>query len=230
MAYMKNAVNCHADLKKLISTRNYPCVAAIQASHKEEIWGDVYEDFGSGRAAPALLRDLLQFKKMQQENNIAYLTYVAYYPQDIAESEEDFERGLWAELSALWNDPEVAGGWDPQFSDDPEDRSFCFSLGGSAFFVVGLHARSSRLSRRLPYNALAFNLYGQFRSLMEKGSYDDMVKINRGRDLKYQGDVNPMASAYQDSWEAIQFSGRKNSDSWQCPFTKGLQGLLVWPN
>jgi hypothetical protein len=57
---------------------------------------------------------------------------------------------------------------------------------------------------------------------MEKGIYESMVATNRLRDLKYQGSNNPMVLQYNEVWEAIQFSGNVNDDSWECPFKKGL--------
>ena len=44
-------------------------------------------------------------------------------------------------------DPEGAR-WADGVSPDPDDAHFSFSVGGRAFFVVGLHPLSSRLARR----------------------------------------------------------------------------------
>lgn len=211
-----------SDIHGLIGKKNYPCVAAIQALHRKELLFDTYENFGTGQSAMKLAERLIAFKKEQLTKDIPYLTYMAIFPQDSSLDEAEFEKNLWNELSAMWEFPDLVGGWDPKFSDNPEDKNFCFSLDGSAFFVVGLHPNSSRLSRRLPYNALVFNLYSQFSALMEKGTYEPMVQMNRQRDLKFQGSVNPMAEMYNEDWEAIQYSGRENSAEWRCPFSKGL--------
>ena len=40
--------------------------------------------------------------------------------------------------------------WDPRVSDDPANPHFAFSVGGTAFFVVGLHPQASRIARRTP--------------------------------------------------------------------------------
>ncbi|ASD63499.1 guanitoxin biosynthesis heme-dependent pre-guanitoxin N-hydroxylase GntA [Bdellovibrio bacteriovorus] len=214
-----------ADLKSLINQRHYPCVAAIQALHHRDYTFDVYEDFGTGDSRHRLALNLIRFKHEQRQSQVPYLSYFAIYPNDRANTEEEFERKMWRELSALWEDETIAGSWDPQFSDNPEEQNFCFSLDGSAYFVVGLHPAASRISRRLPYNVLVFNLYSQFTELMKKGTYDAMVKVNRDRDRRFQGSVNPMAETYNESWESIQFSGRNNPPDWKCPFTKGL-GIL----
>ncbi|KYG62845.1 hypothetical protein AZI87_16375 [Bdellovibrio bacteriovorus] len=214
-----------SDIHNLISQKNYPCIAAVQALFKKELIFDTYSSFGSGESARTLAANLIAFKEKQRSQKIQNLTYFAIFPQDSVNSEEEFEMKLWNELSAMWNHPNIAGNWDPTFSDNPEDKNFCFSLDGSAYFVVGLHPLSSRLSRRLPYPALVFNLYSQFHELQEQGLYQPMIKLNRQRDERFQGSVNPMAELHNDVWEAIQFSGRANSSDWKCPFTKGLVGL-----
>lgn len=215
-----------SDIKKLLGQKSYPCIAAVQAMYRNELIFDTYEGFGTGLHSRRLAENLIQFKKTQASKQIPYLTYMALFPNDTSKCEQTFEENMWKELSAMWDHPSVAGSWDPNFSESPEDQNFCFSLDGSAFFVVGLHSQSSRLSRRLPFNALIFNLYSQFTALMEKGTYEEMVRINRQRDEKFQGSVNPMAEKYNDIWEAIQFSGKENGPQWRCPFTKGLGSSL----
>lgn len=217
-----------SDISELISQKHYPCIAAVQALHRDELMFDVYEDFGSGKSSRSLAQKLIAFKNEQIAKQVPYLTYMAIFPKSISANEDEFEQDLWRELSAMWAHPDIAGSWDPQFSDDPSEKNFCFSLDGTAFFVVGLHPESSRLSRRLPYNALIFNLYSQFTALMEKGTYASMVQLNRQRDLRFQGSVNPMAEAHNEDWEAIQFSGKANSNEWRCPFTKGLMKGVAW--
>lgn len=221
-----NLMHIQEHLQRLISTKNYPCIAAIQALHKNEIITNAYDNFGSGLSAPLLLQNLKAFKQRQQAGEESYLTYFAVFPNDTCTDEDDFEKRLWAELSAVCNEPN-AGPWDPEFSDNPTDKNFCFSIDGSAFFVVGMHPQSSRTSRQFPYPALAFNLYSQFTDLMQKNTYHPMVALNRQRDLKFQGSINPMAEQYNEEWEAIQFSGKKNPPSWQCPFFREMKNLVT---
>lgn len=222
----KNRFDHKALLTEFISQKNYPCVAAVQALHRDEIMFDAYTGFGSGSSSEALLKNLLKFKSRQTQGSEDFLTYVAIFEDEGFLNEEQFENKLWRELSALWDYSHLAGLWDEKFSDDPMDTSFCFSLDGAAFFVVGMHPRSSRHSRRYPCIAVAFNLYSQFESLMARGKYDGMVKLNRQRDIKFQGSINPMVEKYHDIYEPIQFSGRHNDENWKCPFTRGLkQGL-----
>ena len=83
---------------------------------------------------------------------------------------------------------------------------------------MGLHPRSSRLSRRFPYPAVVFNLYEQFEAL--GAAYEPMVELIRRRDRRFQGSVNPTVERWADKWESIQFSGRENPPDWKCPFRR----------
>lgn len=218
-----NRTQIEYDIQQLVSQKNYPCVAAVQALYRKEYMYDVYADFGSGESGLKLTENLIRFKHRQQSGNLPFLTYFALFPQDQSKTESQFEERLWRELSAAATLDSNTG--DPLFSENPEDKNFCFSLDGSAFFVVGMNPVSSRKSRRFPYDALVFNLYSQFHDLMKEGVYDKMVKMNRERDMKFEGSVNPMVEKYNEQWEAIQFSGKQNGPEWKCPFQKGLSFL-----
>jgi FPC/CPF motif-containing protein YcgG len=134
-------------------------------------------------------------------------------------TEEEFESVMWKELSHLSASPAEASRWDPRFSSDPADKNFCFSFGGDAFFLVGMHPRSSRLARRFPFPTVVFNLFDQFEAL--GSAYEPMVKLNRRRDRLFQGSVNPTVERWADKWESIQYSGRDNPPDWECPFRRG---------
>lgn len=210
-------------LKDLISKKNYPCIAAIQSLIQHEYQIGVYEQFGLGVSAAALGLDLDAFKRQQKATDSLYLSFFAVFMDPAFESEKAFEDALWRELSHLSAKDAPGTPWDSHFSDDPKEKNFCFSFGGDAFFIVGLHPKSSRLARQFPYPTLVFNLYEQFEELHRRGQYYPMIKTNRQRDLKFQGSVNPTVEEHSDVWEAIQFSGRANSPEWECPFKHPLQ-------
>jgi hypothetical protein len=207
----------------LLSQKLYPCTAAVQSYFKDEYRVGIYKQFGHGRYSYELARDLLKFREEYKISNSPYLSFWAVFEDSEDLSEAEFETCLWNELSYTTSHPEFNSSWDPNFSSDPEDKNFCFSLDGTAFFVVGLHPHSSRISRRFPHPTLIFNVYDQFRDLAAEGKYVPMVETNRKRDLRFQGSVNPMVEAYGDTWEPIQFSGKKNEDGWKCPFRHGLK-------
>jgi FPC/CPF motif-containing protein YcgG len=205
-------------LKNFILQKNYPCIGALQAIRKNELRVGVYKGFGSGESGSRLYDDLRQFQSEQKSSNSPYLTYCAVFPWEKSFDEGDFEKRLWEELTSVSSNDRSS--WDPHFSDNPEDKKFCFSLGGEAFFVVGLHDQSSRQARRFEYPTLIFNLYEQFEIITRLGQYEQMVAINRKKDVQFQGNVNPMVEKHGDRWEAIQFSGKSNGDEWKCPFRR----------
>jgi FPC/CPF motif-containing protein YcgG len=218
---MKDVIE--SSLEKLIQQKNYPCIAAVQSLLKKEYRMEVYQDFGEGVASIRLARDLLAFREEYETSNLPYLSFFAVFDDMREFSEEDFEKRLWQELSYLTSVEGLSQKWDPEFSENPEDKNFCFSLDGTAFFVVGMHPNSSRKGRQFPHPTLVFNVYKQFRELQRTGKYEAMVQLNRKRDQAFQGDANPMAVAHGDTWESIQFSGRNNSEEWKCPFHRGLK-------
>jgi FPC/CPF motif-containing protein YcgG len=210
-----------SDISSLVFSNNYPCIAALKTLSTGQYHTGVFGTLGEGDHSARLATALLELRDEQKKTGSLELSYFAVFPDLTEMDEEEFERRLWRELSLMTQVPDIDKTWDPAFSDNPEDKNFCFSLGGTAFFVVGMHANSSRISRRLRYPTLVFNVYEQFKELDRRNRYQPMIQANRKRDIQFQGDVNPMSEKYNDTWESIQFSGRNNSADWKCPFHKG---------
>ena len=212
-------------IKELILQKNYPCVAAIAALARKDYKLHSYQSFGSGTSSEILAKDLIGFRDEYVKTKSSYLSFFAIFENslELEMDENEFEARMWKELSYLTSIDGLSHQWDPNFSEDPQDKNFCFSLDETAFFVVGLHPKSSRKSRQFPVPALVFNVYDQFRELQKRGLYEPMVQTNRKRDTAFQGDANPMAVLHGDHWESIQFSGKSNSENWKCPFHHGLK-------
>lgn len=211
------------DISSLVFGDNYPCIAALKTLSTRQYEVGVYGTLGEGVHSQRLASALLAYRDKQKQTDSLELAYFAVFPELIQMDEEDFEQRLWQELFYLTEVPSIDHTWDPAFSNNPNDKNFCFSLGGTAFFVVGLHLNSSRLSRRIRYPTLVFNVYEQFKTLAGRNRYHPMIQANRKRDLMFQGNVNPMSEKYNDVWESIQFSGRDNKENWICPFHKGAK-------
>ena len=205
------------DIRFRLGQKNYPCIAALRSYHKDDYQVGFYGKFGTGETWRELRNDLLFFLEEQKRSGSIYLTFWATFaPQEM--SEEEFEASLWRELSFLTSEEEKDLDWKPGATTNPQDEAFRFSLGGTEFFVVGLHSQSSRVARRFSRPALIFNVFDQFEQLEKLGQYESMVKVNRDRDIKFQGQVNPMVEAHGEKWETIQLSGRQNEKKWKCPF------------
>ncbi len=214
------AKNILSKISDLLSQKNYPCVAALKSFHGKDFEIGTYKNFGSAESSLQLATDLMKYADQYAKNKSPFFTFWAVFPDALKLSDEEFEEKLWHELSGLASQSEFSQTWDPHFSSNPEDKNFCFSLGGQAFFVVGLHSQSNRFSRRFQYPTLVFNLYEQFRQLEKSQQFDSMVVQNRKRDQKFQGFANPMVTRNGNDWEAIQFSGRQNNSEWKCPFAR----------
>jgi FPC/CPF motif-containing protein YcgG len=211
--------DCYSAISAFLGQKNYPCAPALHSFKRGDYLVGLYPDeFGSAQSSLALFRDLLFFREKQKSSGSPYMTFWAIFDGYCDFSEEEFERRFWREISAASSHQDAKASWDIRFSADPEDMKFCPSFGGEAFFIVGMHANSSRKARRFPYPAMVFNLYEQFDALAERGQYEAIVKLNRGRELQFQGDLNPMVLEHGEKWESIQFSGKKNQGSWKCPF------------
>lgn len=208
----------YSEIDRLLSQKDYPCVAALQSFHKKDFQLRTYNDFGKKYQRSDLRHDLLSYLEEYKKTRSEFFTFWAVFQDSEKMDEDQFEKMLWSELSALTSLETQATDYDSRFSNNPEDKNFCFSLGGKAFFVVGLHPESSRRSRQFPWPTLIFNVFEQFDQLAQQGKYQPMIQINRQRDIRFQGNANPMALEHNDDWEAIQFSGKNNSKKWKCPF------------
>ena len=148
-----------------------------------------------------------------------YATFLAVFREPRAASEKEFEQLLWQQLQQL-NDLDRKAGraWDPTVASQPGDPHFSFSFDGQALYVVGMHASSSRLSRKFPWPALIFNPHEQFERLRHEGKWRRMQETIRQRDIALQGDANPMLNDFGASSEARQYSGRAVEENWQPSF------------
>ena len=54
--------------------------------------------------------------------------------------------------------------------------------------------------------------------LKGQGGYSRFQEVIRSAERTLQGDVNPMLADFGERSEAAQYSGRKVTGSWRCPF------------
>ena len=208
-----------AEFSEFILENNHPCVMAQTVFSMDKVDFHVYENFGSKNTAIKILKDLKQYIANYDFESKEFLTFMAVFKGRKNFTEEQFEDLLWSQLNLLH---EVdTDEWDKEVSDDPNNKDFSFSLGGKAFYMVGLHPNSSRKARQTPYPAIAFNLHHQFEKLREMGTFEVVRDRIRERDLELQGSINPMLEDFGENSEARQYSGRKVGEEWKCPFLSG---------
>ena len=196
----------------------FSCIGARSALRRGAYRFGLYPALGCPRSAAGLARDLFAFVQETPTFVGELSTYLASFERPVIADEESFESYLWSTLQYLHDADAPHHLWNDSVSSDAADPHFSFSFANTAFFVVGLHAASSRASRRFAWPTLAFNPHAQFERLKSEGTYERFQTVIRSAERTLQGDVNPMLSAFGDRSEAAQYSGRKVDDDWRCPF------------
>jgi FPC/CPF motif-containing protein YcgG len=208
-------------IKAYISRLAFPCVAAKTALAKDQIIVLEAASILSNERDDEILKGLYKFIADYNKDKAIFRSFIVSFSDEMEMSEEDFEAALWSRLQSL-HDRDIYP-WDKAVSENPEDSTFSFSAGNKAFYIVGMHPGSSRKARQFPLPALVFNLHEQFEQLRESGQYQNMRNLIRRRDVAFSGSSNPMLQDFGDKSEAIQYSGRKLSSEWKCPFhNKGM--------
>ncbi len=202
------------DFRTFLADPSFPCVGAKSALKRERVEFEVCDRLGSSASA-AILRDrLARFSTRHPDPGIDPVSFIAIFRQQLTD-EDDFHERLWTQLQAIHDLDIEEHPWATNVSDDPASTDFSFSVASRAFFVVGLHPRSSRLARRAPRAALVFNFHGQFEALRASDRYGKLQAAIRKRDVALQGDINPVLAQFGEASEALQYSGRPSGG---CPF------------
>lgn len=205
-------------LEAWIVSDNFSCLGARTALRRSLLRCVDFGDFGTTTSALGLHREIVKFSSSALGPTQNFATFVAVFsgPTDISESE--FESLLWQQLRALHEIDRGQYRWSPDASSDPDSPNFSFSIAGHPFFVVGLHGRASRISRRFPFPALAFNSQRQFDQLREAGIYEGIEQGIRRREIRLEGSINPNLANFGEMSRARQYSGRATESDWTCPF------------
>jgi len=198
----------------------HPCVMARSVVNKKEVFLASYGELGDEDNCAAVCQDIYELVSISKAEG-SLNSLAAVFPAKAFHTERAFEQALWDQLEGMHEIDRKRFSWDPCVSQDPKSPDFSFSVGGVAWYVVGLHPQSSRKSRQFKAPALIFNRHARFEVLREEGRYDNMRDRIRERDIQLQGCVNPMLKNHGEASEAIQYSGRAVDDDWQCPFAHG---------
>ena len=206
-------------VKAFIADKSFPCVGAKSALNKDRMRMLYFGAMASPDSTRALWEALVNNSQEFPDPGSVPVSFVAVF-DDAVTDEAGFEHLLWQQLQALHDhDHEKGIVWDRTVSSDPSKVDFSFSVGGRAFFVVGLHPGASRMARRTPFPCIVFNFHNQFESLKASGKYTGMQDAIRRRDTALQGSVNPVLARFGESSEAEQYSGRAADGAWKCPFS-----------
>ncbi|NMH60558.1 guanitoxin biosynthesis heme-dependent pre-guanitoxin N-hydroxylase GntA [Alteromonas ponticola] len=206
------------ELTQFISNKPFPCIGAKTALNRENLTINCYGDIQKDDNITDILGDLYHFIDSFDLNTNMYSSFIAIFEDSEELDEQEFETALFNKLQDLHDSDHAISEWDPEVSSNPMHSQFSFSLGGQAFFIIGLNPNSSRKSRQFEYPALVFNLHAQFDYLRSHNKFDAMRDHIRQRDQRYSGTMNPMLASFGESSEVYQYSGRQVEKNWQCPF------------
>jgi uncharacterized protein len=208
----------HDDVLAHIRNPLFTCLGAKSAMGQESYRFGLYPALGARASTAGLAHDLFTFVEDAPEMDERFSTYIASFEGPAIADEGAFERLLWDTLQGLHDADVRYHRWDQTVSDDVNDPRFSFSFAGTAFFVVGLHAASSRVARRVAWPTLVFNPHRQFQALKAEGHYQRLRDLIRSAERKLQGAINPMLRDFGERSEASQYSGRMVGERWRCPF------------
>lgn len=213
----------HERLKQKILDPGFPCVAARSVINRKTYRFGHYPALGSSEAALAICHDLYEFLHELPPGQAQFSSFFAMFEGPLDLTEVQFEALLWRQLQLVHEVDAQHFEWDAAVSTDPDDPKFSFSVGGRAFFVIGLHQGASRLARTMAQPCLVFNPHDQFETLRAEGGYERLQQVIRQRDMAYQGSVNPVLTNFGQQAESRQYSGRLVPSQWKCPFHQALQ-------
>ena len=217
-ACSEQEVSMHTQLKDKILGVGFPCVAARSAINRKSYRLGVYPGLGTIDAALAICHDLYEFSHELGRNPEQFTSFIAAFSGGQALKELEFETLLWRQLQLIHEVDGRRFAWDSSVSHDPDDPDFSFSVGGRAFFVIGLNPAASRMARAVDHPCIVFNPHEQFEALRTSGKYDNLKNAIRQRDLAFQGSINPVLANFGQQAESRQYSGRAVPSHWKCPF------------
>ena len=200
-----------------LETKDFPCIAAKAAHERHLIKCMVAGNMACPKDDTAILFFLYDFVDAYRNSTEMYNSAAIIFTGPQITGEEMFDALLWQRLQALEILDAENYKYDNRVEADPVSAKFSFSIKEEAFYIIGLHAASSRQARRFIHPTLVFNPHAQFEQLRASSKYDAMKSTVRKRDIAFSGSVNPMLQDFGDASEAFQYSGRKYDDQWKCP-------------
>lgn len=203
------------EFTEFISDRAFPCVGAKSALNRGRISFAVCKELGTVASAHALCSGLSMFSSAYPDPREEPVSFAAIF-ETFTGNEDEFHLRLWRQLQLIHDLDAVSYPWAPGVSNEPASNEFSFSVAGRAYFVVGLHPKSSRLARRAPRPTLVFNFHEQFETMRASGRYEKMQDAIRRRDMELQGSINPVLAKFGAGSEAQQYSGKYGGG---CPFS-----------
>jgi uncharacterized protein len=204
------------ELEEFLLGEQFACVAGRSSCRQGALEHRHYRRMAESASTEELYSDLTSFISSDRFAR-HFAVFLATFEGAVCDSELEFEEALWSQLQLLHDRDCLDHAWAADVDSDTSSPNFEFSVGGKAFFVVGLHPGASRTSRRFRWPALAFNAHAQFELLYATERYGAVRDTTRRRDMAIQGMLNPTLAEFGEESQARQFSGRAVPPDWRCP-------------
>ena len=209
-----------------IRADRFPCVGAKAALSQSLISLLEAGSITSAAQDVDIYRALAAFRDSLERDAPTVQSFAVIFPTSPRLSELEFETALWQRLQSLHNMDVVAEmPWAPGTRSEPDNPHFSMSLGGEAYFVVGLHPYASRPARCFRFPVMVFNSHEQFERMRADGRFNRMKVIIRKRDAELAGSANPVLEDFGTVSEARQYSGRRTEPGWRAPFEPRARDL-----
>ncbi len=209
----------HSAFRTHVQSDSFACLAGRAALQRATFRHGIYGAMASPESTVWLCADLFDFVCIQRGFRGEFSTFVASFLGPVPRDEGEFDTLVWDQLGLIHAQDRVFHRWDPDFSNDPSERRFGFSVAGRAFFIVGLSPVSSRISRRFAWPSLVFNAEFLFDRLHDTGKLAKLQSAIRERDMGIQGSINPNLEGEDTVSRARQYSGLPVPLDWTCPIT-----------
>ncbi|EMY0378472.1 YqcI/YcgG family protein [Salmonella enterica] len=203
-------INIDKNINEFISfieSKSFCCIGAKRANNQNNLFYTASDyPFKSIDSVYEFLEDFALNKTKGKQ----FYSSVVFFNEKQVSSERDFEFFLWDVLKQLNHIDKKKYQWANGYSNNTNDKNFSFSIAGEAFFVVGLHPMSHRISRRFNIPTLVFNHHPMFNELKSAGSFEKYKTAIRKNEMRIQGSINKYLSDFGDHSEACQYASSKS--------------------
>lgn len=194
-------------LKSFVLAHHFPCLMAKAIAKKGNLCVHEYKSLNE-EVIRNILEKIYDFVDDFRKNPNLLSSFVVSFSDEKYLDFNVFEEEFWLLLDHLKELDRKKFSHDKRVASSPEDPRYSYSLKEEAFFILMLHPKSPRWSRRFSSPCLVFNPHRQFERLREEGKFKKIRELIRMRDKKLQGFINPMLKDYGEASEILQYTGR----------------------
>ncbi len=212
--------NIISSFYSFIRNIDFPCVAAKDALAKDNVKIFIAENIACPVDDKNILEFMYAFTDAYRRSQKGFHSAAIIFKDCSLKDQNIFDACLWKRLAALRKMDEQNYHHDPRVDSNPMSAGFSFSIKEEAYFILALHAGSSRPARQFQYPTLIFNPHAQFEEMKTTARYEKLKAVVRKKDIALAGSINPMLADFGEASEVYQYSGRQYDKDWKCPLAQ----------